>query len=94
LTIELRGPIAEEFQGAMGDLVFGCDICQQVCPWNSRAPVTAECGLAARAMPPIEELASMTEAEFREFARGTPLARPKYAGFMRNVEIALRNRKA
>jgi epoxyqueuosine reductase QueG len=45
-------------------------------------------------MPPIEELASMTEAEFREFARGTPLARPKYAGFMRNVEIALRNRKA
>jgi epoxyqueuosine reductase len=94
LTIELRGPIPEEHHAGMGELVLGCDICQDVCPWNSRAPVTAEADFATRALPPLEELAAMTEVEFREFARGTALARPKYAGFMRNVAIAIANRNA
>ena len=92
LTIELRGPIPEEFHAGMGELVFGCDICQQVCPWNSRAPETTESHFASRTAPPLEELAAMTEPEFREFAHGTPLARPKYAGFMRNVAVAMANR--
>jgi epoxyqueuosine reductase len=91
LTIELRGPVPEEMPAGMGEHVFGCDICQEVCPWNSRAPVTEEAAFAPRPIPPLEELAQMTEDRFREFARGTPLERPKYAGFRRNVEIALEN---
>ena len=92
LTIELRGPIPEEHRAGMGDLIFGCDICQEVCPWNSRAPITVDPAFAPRMIPALEQLASMTEDEFREFARGTPLTRPKYAGFMRNVSVALSNR--
>lgn len=94
LTIELRGPIPETFHRAIGDLVFGCDICQQVCPWNSRAPVTEEPEFASRALPSLEAWAAMSEAEFREATRGTPLARPKYPGFMRNVAIARANRRS
>jgi len=93
LTIELRGPIPAEHHAGIGDLVFGCDICQEVCPWNWSAPVTQDPDFAPRQVPPLEDLARLTEAEFREFARGTPVARPKYAGFMRNVRIALANRK-
>jgi len=89
LTIELRGPVPEELREGVGGHVFGCDICQDVCPWNSRAPVTEEAAFAPREIPPLEDLVSMNEREFREFARGTPLARPKYAGFVRNATNAL-----
>jgi epoxyqueuosine reductase len=92
LTIELRGPIPQDLAAGMGEHIFGCDICQEVCPWNSRAPLTVEPAFQPRDLPALEEWARMTEEEFREFVRGTPLARPKYAGFMRNVEVALRNR--
>lgn len=88
LTIELRGPIPPELQPDMGAHVFGCDICQDVCPWNSRAPVTSEPAFAPRPLPGIAELSRMTEEEFQEFSRGTPLRRPKYSGFMRNVAAA------
>jgi len=91
LTIELRGPIPEERKPGMGSHVFGCDICQEVCPWNARAPVTAESAFEGRVMPALEEMARMTEEQFSEFARGTPLGRPKYAGFMRNVAVAMEN---
>ncbi len=91
LTIELRGPMPEELTAGVGSRVFGCDVCQEVCPWNARAPVTAEPGFARRPMPPLAEMARMSEDQFREFARGTPLARPKYAGFLRNIRAALRN---
>jgi epoxyqueuosine reductase len=94
LTIELRGPIPEEHHAGIGELIFGCDICQEVCPWNSRAPVTEETDFAPRAIPTLNELAAMTEADFREFTRGTPLARPKYDGFRRNLKIAAANRSA
>lgn len=93
LTIELRGAIPEEFHPGMGELVFGCDICQEVCPWNSRAPVTEDADFAPRVIPALDEMAVMTEDGFREWARGTALARPKYAGFMRNVAIAVANRR-
>lgn len=89
LTIELRGPIPEDLRAGVGGHVFGCDICQEVCPWNSRAPVSDEPAFAQREIPPLEDLARMTEEEFREFARGTPLTRPKYAGFARNVASAV-----
>lgn len=92
LTIELRGPIPEDLRAGIGEHVFGCDICQEVCPWNSRAPVSDEPAFAPREIPPPEELAQMTEGQFREFARGTPLARPKYAGFQRNARQALENK--
>ncbi len=91
LTIELRRPIPEEMRAGIGEHVFGCDICQEVCPWNSRAPMSAEPGFAPREISPLEELAQMTEDQFREFARGTPLSRPKHSGFLRNVGIALEN---
>jgi epoxyqueuosine reductase len=91
LTIELHGPIPEDLQAGVGKHVFGCDICQDVCPWNARAPITTEAAFEPRTIPPREELASMTETEFREFSKGTPLARPRYAAFQRNVDVALRN---
>jgi epoxyqueuosine reductase len=94
LTIELRGPIADDLAAGIGEHVFGCDICQEVCPWNSRAPFTTDAAFERRALPGLEELADMTEVDFREFAEGTPLARPKYAGFIRNVRIALGNRRS
>jgi epoxyqueuosine reductase len=93
LTIESRVPVPEELRASMGSHVFGCDICQEVCPWNSRAPLTIEAPFAPREIPPLERMASMTEEEFRDFARGTPIARPKYAGFMRNTATAMENRQ-
>jgi len=89
-TIELRGPIPEEHRAPMGSHVFGCDICQDVCPWNSRAPST-DAFENLHSAPELERLANLTESEFREMFRNSPLARPKHAGFLRNVAIAMGN---
>jgi len=89
-TIELRGDIPEEHRAAMGPLVFGCDICQDVCPWNSRAPLSDAFEDLHQA-PALEECARMTEAEFQEAFRHTALARPKYSGFLRNIAVAMGN---
>ncbi len=88
LTIELRGPIPEEFHAGIGDNVFGCDICQDVCPWNRKAPVTAEPGFQPQPIP-LADLASMTPEAFRNRFRNTPVARTKLAGIQRNAAIAL-----
>jgi len=88
LTIELRTPIPEEMRPGVGKHVFGCDICQEACPWNSRAPVSSEPAFALRQMPSMEAMAEMTADQFREFTRGTPLARPKHAAFTRNARLA------
>jgi len=94
-TIELRGPIPQEFHSAIGPHVFGCDICQDVCPWNRAAPVTDDPALAPRHFaPPLDRMAALTEGQFREMFRGTPITRARYAGFQRNVAIALTNRRA
>ncbi len=89
LNVELRGPIPEDLRTKMGTNVFGCDICQQVCPWNSRAPETDSFDPLYDAAATLESLAELTEAQFRETFRHTPVMRTKYAGFMRNVAVGL-----
>jgi len=92
LTIELRGAIPKELRPGIGSHLFGCDICQDVCPWNREAPVTNEQAFERRhAAPDLEEAAQITEDEFREMFRKSPVRRAKYAGFLRNVAIAMGN---
>jgi epoxyqueuosine reductase len=94
LTIEQRGPVAEELRPAMGRHLFGCDICQEVCPWNRRAPIATEPAFAARPElvdPPLETVAKMSNPEFRATFRRSPLKRAKLRGMLRNVAVAMGN---
>jgi epoxyqueuosine reductase len=92
-TIEQRGAIPEDLREGIGGHVFGCDICQDVCPWNRRAPVTEDEAFAPRHFaPPLEEMSALTESEFRAMFRGTPVTRARYSGFLRNVAVAMGNR--
>jgi epoxyqueuosine reductase len=94
LTIEHRGAIAPELMKGMGRQVFGCDICQEVCPWNRKAPVTADPELEPRSElvnPALELLAAMDEAEFERHFDGSPVRRAGYWGLRRNVAIAMGN---
>jgi epoxyqueuosine reductase len=96
LTIEKRGSIPEEFRSLIGNNVFGCDICQDVCPWNNggRAPVTTQPEFQVRSeliAPDLEHLASLSVEQWRELFRGSPVKRTKYQGFLRNVCIAMGN---
>jgi epoxyqueuosine reductase len=91
-TIELHGSVPEEMRAGIGRHIFGCDICQDVCPWNRQAAVTAEPAFEPRHFaPPLEDLGSLSEDEFREMFRTSPVRRAKYAGFLRNVAIAMGN---
>jgi epoxyqueuosine reductase len=92
LTIEKRGAIPEELRPGIGRQVFGCDICQDVCPWNRRAPLTNAPEFEARQKlvnPELDWLARLTPEEFRELFRGTPVKRAKHTGLLRNVAIAM-----
>lgn len=94
LTIEHKGPIAAELMDGMGRQVFGCDICQDVCPWNRKAPVSADEELEARAElvnPGLDWLAQMDEAEFERTFNGSPVRRAGFQGLCRNVAIAMGN---
>jgi epoxyqueuosine reductase len=104
LTIEYRGTIPEELPGAMGWHVYGCDICQDVCPYNRHAPVTELKRFLPRKIPgkqmaksetlfepSLEWLAGMNEEEFREGFRGSAMKRAKWAGLVRNACVALGN---
>lgn len=94
LTIEKRGSIPEHLREGMRRQVFGCDICQDVCPWNRKAPVTAAAEFQPReglVNPALEWLAAMSEEEFRETFRGSPIRRTKRQGLRRNVAIAMGN---
>jgi epoxyqueuosine reductase len=117
LTIELRGNIPEELREPMGWQVFGCDVCQDVCPWNRKAPVTQMAEFQARTfsaddgspdtmadvpdneraqekalfLPRLEWLAGMSEEEYRQIFRGSPIKRAKWRGLARNACIALGN---
>ena len=95
LTIELRDqPIPVELREGMQDWVFGCDVCQDVCPWNSKAPASAiDKFVPADDLPEsnLRWLLSLSENEFRERFRKTPLDRPGRAGLLRNAAIAAGN---
>jgi epoxyqueuosine reductase len=94
LTIEKRGAIPEEMREGIGRHVFGCDICQDVCPWNRKAPVTGAEEFQAReglVNPALEWLAEMSAEEFREKFRGSPIRRTKRSGLRRNAAIAMGN---
>jgi epoxyqueuosine reductase len=94
LTIELRDAIPEEFRAAMGWQVFGCDICQDVCPWNRQAPATTNPSFAPRenlVAPEIDWLLSLTEDDFRRIFQGSAVRRAKWPGLLRNACIAAGN---
>jgi epoxyqueuosine reductase len=94
LTIEKKGSIAEELRGPMGRQVFGCDICQDVCPWNRKAPIAASGALPTRTElvnPALEWLASMDGPTFNRWFRGSPLERTRRKRVLRNVAIAMGN---
>jgi epoxyqueuosine reductase len=92
LTIEKRGPIPEELRAPIGRQVFGCDICQEVCPWNVKAS-TPVSGVSRAELinPALEWLASLTPEEFNHQFRGSPIKRTKRSGLLRNVAIAMGN---
>jgi epoxyqueuosine reductase len=88
LTIELRGAMPEEHRAACGDRLFGCDACQESCPWNLRTPVTAEQAFCPRpGMNPVElaELSALDEAAFRARFRDTPLWRARRGGILQSI---------
>jgi epoxyqueuosine reductase len=94
LTIEKRGAIPEDMRAGMGRHLFGCDICQDVCPWNRKAPATAAPEFQPReglVNPALDWLAEITVEEFRERFRGSPLRRAKRSGLRRNAAIAMGN---
>ncbi|MBM80501.1 MAG: tRNA epoxyqueuosine(34) reductase QueG [Planctomycetaceae bacterium] len=95
LTIELRDkPIPIELRDGMGDWLFGCDVCQDVCPWNRKAPAGIEDELLPTetlSNADARELLQLSEDEFRERFRRTPLYRPKRSGILRNAAIVLGN---
>ena len=92
VTIELRGDIPEPRREGNGVHIFGCDICQDVCPWNRRAATTADSHFAPRLeTPEFQRLAALSEDEFRSLFQGTPITRARYTGFLRNVAVAMGN---
>ncbi len=98
LTIEKKGSIAEDLRVGMGRHVFGCDICQEVCPWNRRAPVGGA-GTASRMLQPRRALVNpdlgwlgrMDGEEFQRWFTGSPMERTRRGRMLRNVAIAMGN---
>ena len=94
LTIELKDSIPKELRPEMGNLIFGCDICQEVCPWNSKATPTTEPAFQPRhgnLAPELLTLIDMTQTEFSKRFKGSPIKRAKRKGFLRNVIVAIGN---
>jgi epoxyqueuosine reductase len=92
LTIEHRGDIDPDLQPGMAGWQFGCDICQDVCPWNRKAPTTAQAEFVPEAAyPGAEAVSAMDDADFRRHFAGTPILRAKAAGMRRNALIYWKN---
>jgi epoxyqueuosine reductase len=94
LTIEHKGTIAPDLMAGMGRQVFGCDICQDVCPWNRKAPIGADPELEPRAElvnPSLEWLSSLDEQQFERVFNGSPVRRAGFLGMRRNTAIAMGN---
>jgi epoxyqueuosine reductase len=93
-TIEHRGDVPPEFQRAMGDWVFGCDICQDVCPHNTHAPTVRNEALAERRVPEridLVDLLRLTSGDYKRLTRGAATSRAKRPMWRRNAAIALGN---
>jgi epoxyqueuosine reductase len=99
LTIEKRGPIDPSLRDGMGRQIFGCDICQDVCPWNIRQRRTNPQSSPGDELqprtnlvnPPLRELAALSQEEWEKLFFGSPIARARYSGFRRNLAIAIGN---
>lgn len=94
LTIENKGAIPEALRPKMGNWIFGCDECQQVCPWNGKLTPSHARFLkfdADRCAPKLADLLAMSESDFRERFAGTPVLRAKRRGLLRNAVVALGN---
>jgi epoxyqueuosine reductase len=94
LTIEKRSDIPDDLRSGMGRHVFGCDICQDVCPWNRKAPLTSAAEFQPRdglVNPALDWLAEMPPEEFRTVFRRSPIRRTKLSGLRRNAVIAMGN---
>lgn len=94
LTIELKGPIPQELRSGIGDWLFGCDLCQDVCPWNRKSPVTGKIEFQSR--PDLRRLDAMRillskDEELKEHYKHTPLSRPGPVGLKRNAAMVLGN---
>jgi epoxyqueuosine reductase len=94
LTIELKDDIPPGLRGELGDWLFGCDICQMVCPWNRFAAERGDDAFSARPgsrMPVLAEALAMTDGDFGRRFRDSPVRRAKRRGYLRNVAVALGN---
>lgn len=98
LTIELKGPIPIDLRPQMGNWIFGCDICQQVCPWNQRfadpKKDQGHVGSAQFIQPQLINELSLSPDEFQSKYKGSPIKRTKRRGYLRNVAVALGNSKS
>lgn len=93
-TIELRGAIPEESREGIGHHLFGCDICQDVCPWNRKAPVSREEEFQPKEglfWPEVERLLELSAEDWTRLIRGTPLKRAKVRGLLRNLMVVAGN---
>ena len=91
LTIEHRGAVPEPLRRKMGEWLFGCDICQEVCPWNRKVSPVSDARLSVDPRyteTSLAQLAALDEVGFRAAFRKTPLARPRRSGMVRNALIA------
>ena len=93
LTIENKGEIPSEFREYIGNNIFGCDICQDVCPWNNKAETGDSSSWPTDGMfsPDLGELVSLDDEQFRERFRNSPVKRAKRRGLLRNVLVAIGN---
>ena len=94
LTIEHRGEMPAEHRHAIGTHVYGCDICQEVCPYNRPAPHSSDPAWQPRGgldLPALVDLSRRSDAEWAALLKGSPMKRAKVAGLRRNIDVALRN---
>jgi epoxyqueuosine reductase len=99
LTIELKGPIPDALRAPIGDLLYGCDICQEVCPWNEKfaQPLREEAfaarpAIAGKDAPTLaREILAMSDDDFRIAFKGSPMKRAKLRGLQRNAAVVLEN---
>jgi len=94
LTIEHRGDIPEPLQASIGAHVYGCDVCQEVCPWNSAAPTSTDSAWQPRPSwdaPALNDLQQIPDSELRSALKGSSMSRAKPVGLRRNIKLAVEN---